>query len=110
MAFPQDQIDWLTANRKRLVRWMFIPQLLVGLVFLGFSYRTGRTHVRVLLRGAQVQGRIVSLRRVQISTGSGSRLSDSSIVYLPPVAFTSNGRSVDFVARRGPRSSARARA
>jgi len=104
MAFPQDQIDWLTANRKRLVRWMFIPQLLVGLVFLGFSYRTGRTHVRVLLRGAQVQGRIVSLRRVQMSTGSGSRLSDSSIVYLPLVEFTANGRSVHFEEWKGTRS------
>jgi hypothetical protein len=105
MPFPQDQVAWLTANRERLVRWMFLPQLLVALLFLGFAYRTGRTHVRVLLRGAQAQGRIVSLRPVQRSTGSSNtRLSDSSIIYLPLVEFTANGRSVHFEDWKGTRS------
>ncbi len=104
MPFPESQIDWLIANRERLFRWMFIPQLLVALVFPGFSYRTGRTHVRLLLRGAQVQGRIVSLRPVRIFTGSSSRLSDSSVVYLPLVEFTANGRLVHFEEWKGARS------
>jgi hypothetical protein len=104
MPFPQDQVAWLTANRERFFRWMFLPQLLVALLFLGFAYRTGRTHVHVLLRGAQAQGRIVSLRPVQMSTGSGTRLSDSSIVYLPLVEFTASGRSVHFEDWKGTRS------
>jgi hypothetical protein len=105
MPFPQEQIDWLIANRARIVRWMFIPQLLVALLFLGFAYRTGRTHVRVLLRGIHAQGTIISLRPVRISSStSRSGGSSSSVIYLPLVEFMAQGRLIRFEEWKGTQS------
>jgi hypothetical protein len=106
MPFPQEQIDWLMANRARIIRWMFIPQLLIALLFLGFAYRTGRTHVRVLLRGVHAQGTIISVRPVRITTSSTSRsgVSSSSVIYLPLVEFMVQGRLIRFEEWKGTQS------
>jgi len=96
MPFPQDQIVWLAANRQRVARYMFIPQLLVALLFMGFAYRTGSAHARLLLRGAQTQGRIVSFRSVRMSSRSGSHLSDTDTIHLPFIEFQANDHVIRF--------------
>jgi hypothetical protein len=98
MPFPQDQIAWLAANRDRVARYMFIPQLLVALLFLGFAYRTGSVHARLLFRSAQTRGRIVSFRSVRMSSHSSatSRLSDTDMINLPLIEFPANDHVVRF--------------
>ena len=106
MAFPQDQVSWLTANRDNTARYMFIPQFLVALLFLGFAYYTGHDRLRLLVHGVPAQGRIVSLRAVPMSSHSSvnSRLSDTHYAYLPTVEFTVGDRVVRFEEWMGMRS------
>lgn len=98
MPSPQDQIARLAANRKKIVRWMFIPQLLVASLFLWFAHLTGHNRAPLVLHGAQTQGRIVSFRAVRRSdrTSSNSRLSDTDYSNLPTVEFLAAGRIVHF--------------
>jgi hypothetical protein len=101
MPFPVDQIVWLAANRDRIARYMFVPQLLVALLFLGFAYRTGQVHARLLLRAGHAQGRIVAFRGVRMSNRSGSRLGDTDPVYLPLIEFYASNRVIRFEEWKG---------
>jgi hypothetical protein len=98
MSVSQDQVDWLRANGARLFRYAFIPQLLVGLVFLGFSYRTGKDFVHLLRKGARTQGKIVGFQPVLIQThrSPSSTGSLGRTVYLPVVEFRAADRLVRF--------------
>jgi hypothetical protein len=88
VPFPQDLIAWLLANRAKLIRYAFIPQLLVALLFLGFSYTTGKVHAHLLLRGIRTQGKIVGFKQVLFRNGSSSTSSSfSQTVYLPIIVF-----------------------
>jgi hypothetical protein len=104
MPFPLDQVTWLVANRDRIARYMFIPQLLVALLFLGFAYHTGHVHARLLLHGARAQGRIVAVRGVRLTSRAGSGLSDTDTVYLPFIQFSANNQVVRFEEWKGTRS------
>ena len=104
MPFPLDQIAWVAANRDRIARYMFIPQLLVALLFLGFAYRTGQVHAHLLLRGVQIQGRIVAFREVRRYNRASSRLSDNDSVYLPLIEFSANNRVIRFEEWKGTQS------
>ena len=101
MPVPLDQIAWLVAHRDRIARYMFIPQLLVASLFLGFAYHTGQVHAHLLLRGAHAQGRIVAFRGVRMSSRTGSRLSDTDIVYLPLIEFSADNRVIRFEEWKG---------
>ncbi len=91
-----NQIQWLVANRAKIARYLFIPQLLIAFLFLGFAYQTGHSRVRLLSRGVETQGRIVSFRAERMSqqTTSNSRLSATDYAYLPTVEFPAPGRIV----------------
>ena len=102
MSLSQDQVDRLRANGVRILRYAFIPQLLVALVFLGFSYRTGKDFVHLLRKGARAQGKIVGFEpalmhahRSPSSTGSLGKT-----VYLPVVEFHADDRLVRFRERK----------
>src|SRR5215831_11890979 len=90
MASPQEQVAWLLANRERISRYIFIPQLLAAAIFLSFAYGTGKVHARLLFRSARTQGTIVGFKSALISRGSST--SYSSTIYEPLVEFTVNDR------------------
>jgi hypothetical protein len=98
MPVSQDQVDWIRANGARLVRCVFIPQLLVALVLLGLSYRTGKDFVHLLRKGARTQGKIVGFQPVLIQThrNPSSTGSLGRMIYLPVVEFRVNDRLVRF--------------
>ncbi len=104
MPFPLDQVTWLVANRDRIARYMFIPQLLVALLFLGFAYHTGKVHAHLLLRSEHAQGRIVAFREVRRYNRASSRLSDNDPIYLPQIEFSANNRVIRFEEWKGSRS------
>ena len=98
MAFPQEQVAWLLANRERIFRFAFIPQLLVAAALLGVVYYTGKTDAHLLLKGTRTEGKIVGFEkrkfynnRNRISTGT-----PGYNVYLPIVEFEAHGSLVRF--------------
>jgi hypothetical protein len=103
MPFPQDQVAWVLANRQKIFRYYFIPQAFAALLFLSFSYVTGKDHAHLLLSAARTQGVIVGLKPVRIQTHSGSAGSSTfaQTVYLPAVEFRADDRTVHFQEWKG---------
>jgi hypothetical protein len=92
MAFPQEQVAWLLANREKISRYIFIPQFLAAAIFLSFACGTGKVHAHLLLRSARTQGTIVNFKSALISHRSSSSSSYYSTIYQPLVEFTVNDR------------------
>ena len=105
MPLPQDQVAWLLTNRAKLVRYAFIPQLLVALLFLGFAYITGKAHAHLLLRGARTSGKIVALVPVNLQSRTGSA-NLTRTIYEPVVEFGAGDRLVRFREWKGSASNA----
>jgi hypothetical protein len=84
------------ANQAKLVRYAFIPQLFVSVVFLGFAYKTGKVHSHLLFRGVRTQGRIVRVQPVQFQSHSSgsSGASFTSTAYMPIIEFHSDDHIV----------------
>ena|SRR5579864_8361367 len=98
MPFPQPQVEWMLANREKLFRFAFIPQLLAAVALFAVANFTGKTDIHLLLNGARASGKIVGLQprelhtyRTPSSTGRFGR-----IVYLPIVEFEAQGTVVRF--------------
>jgi len=91
MASPQEQVAWLLANRERISRYIFIPQLLAAAIFLSFAYATGKVHAHLLFRSARTQGTIVGFKSARISdrTATGG-FNGTSTIYEPVIEFTMN--------------------
>jgi hypothetical protein len=106
MPFPQEQVAWILANRSRILRYCFIPQLLVAALFLSFAYATGKTHVRLLVGGVHTQGKIVGLKPVLFRSRSNSSSTQERTIYEPTVEFTANDRIVRFQEWKGSESNA----
>jgi hypothetical protein len=86
-------VAWLLANRERIFRWMFLPQLLAALVFLGFAYKTGKDHCRVLLAGTRTQGTVVGFKPVLFRSSSNTY---SRTVKMPIIQFRANDHVIQF--------------
>jgi hypothetical protein len=106
MPFPQEQVAWMLANRARIFRYYFIPQVLVAALFLSFAYATGKTHARLLVTGVRAQGRIVGLKPVLFRSRSNSGTLHGTTIYEPTVEFTVNDRVVRFQEWKGSESNA----
>ena len=98
MPFPQQQVEWLIANRAKILRFAFVPQLLAAVALLGVAHFTGKTDVHLLFNGARTRGKIVGFQPRQIhryrtptSTGIFGRT-----LYLPIVEFDVRGALVRF--------------
>jgi hypothetical protein len=98
MPFPQPQIDWMLANRAKILRYAFVPQFFAAVALLSFAYFTGRTDAHLLLNGARTSGKIVAFQRRELhtyrhptSTGRYGR-----ILYFPVVEFQAQGTVVRF--------------
>lgn len=93
MAFPQEQVAWILANREKIFRYLFIPQLLTAAIFLSFSYATGKVHAHLLFKSARTQGKIVGFKPAVIShRHSGSSDTFYSTIYEALIEYTANDR------------------
>jgi hypothetical protein len=105
MPFPQEQVAWVLANREKIFRYYFIPQALAALLFLSFSYVTGKDHAHLLLSAARTQGVIVGLKPVRMQSRSNSGgTAFVQTVYLPAVEFRAGDRVVHFQEWKGSAS------
>src|SRR5207245_9848011 len=68
MPFPQSQVEWILANRARILRYACVPQFLAGVALFAFAHFTGRNDLHLLVRGARTPGRIVGFQRRQLHT------------------------------------------
>jgi hypothetical protein len=98
MPFPERQVEWVLANRAKILRYAFVPQLLAAVALLGVAYFTGKTDAYLLFKGARTRGQIVGFQPRQIhlyrtptSTGIFGRA-----LYLPIVEFEAQGALVRF--------------
>ena len=106
MPFPQEQVEWLLANREKIFRYIFIPQLLAAVLFLSFGYATGRVHAHLFFKGALTRGTIVGLKPVLFNRRSSSGSNWYTTIYEPTVEFTTNDRVVRFQEFKGSESRA----
>jgi len=94
MPFPQEQVAWMLANREKIFRYVFIPQLLVAVVLLSFVYSIGKTDIHLLLNGARTEGKIVGFQKRQFFAKNPTSLSTGRkgrSVYLAIVEFEAQG-------------------
>jgi len=98
MPFPQSQVEWVLANRARILRYACVPQFLAGVALFAFAHFTGRTDLHLLVRGARTQGKIVGFQRRQLHThrSPSSTGMFGRNVYLPIVEFEAQGTVVRF--------------
>jgi uncharacterized protein DUF3592 len=108
MPFPQEQAAWLLANREKLIRYAFIPQVLAAAIFLSFSYVTGKDHARLLFKGVRTQGTIIAFKAVRMPNRSSSGTTNSmTTIYEPLIEFSAGDRTFRVQEWKGSRISER---
>jgi hypothetical protein len=102
MPFPEQQVEWMLANRAKILRYAFAPQLLVAVALLSLAYFTGKTDVHLLLNGARTRGKIVGFQPRELHTyrNPSSNGVYGRTVYLPIVEFEARGDKVRFEERK----------
>jgi Protein of unknown function (DUF3592) len=95
MASVQQLVAWMTANREKIMRYAWIPQLFGGLVFLGLGYFMGHAHFHLIRQGVRAPGRIVDYKQESFRNSSSST-SSTSTGYMPVVEFHTSDRFVQF--------------
>ena len=98
MPFPQPQVEWMLANRAKIFRYAFLPQLFVAVALFAVANFTGRADIHLLLNGARTSGKIVGFQRRELHThrNPSSTGRFGRIVYLPIVEFAAQGAIVRF--------------
>jgi hypothetical protein len=92
LASPEELVNRLVNNREKILRYIWIPQLLTGLFFLGLSHFLGLAHFHLIREGARAPGRIVAYQEEIFRRSSGS----SSTSFMPVVEFRANDRAIQF--------------
>jgi hypothetical protein len=95
MASVQQLVAWMTANREKIMRYAWIPQLFGGLVFLGLGYFMGHSHFHLIRNGVRAPGRIIGYKQESFRSSS-SDTSSTSTGYMPVVEFHTSDRFVQF--------------
>lgn len=88
----------MLANREKIFRYAFIPQLLAATALLWFAAFTGKTDMHLLLKGVRTEGKIVGFQKRQFYANR-NRLSTGTPghnVFLPIVEFDADGSLVRF--------------
>ena len=80
-------------NRTQILRYMYIPQAIAGVVLLIVAYYMGHTHFRLILEGVRAPGRVVG--HAQRNLGDRSETS-STLAFMPIVEFEAGDRIVRF--------------
>jgi hypothetical protein len=98
-------VNRIVANRSRILRWMWIPQLLVGAFLLVLAFYMGRGHFDLIRHGERTAGRVVGYEpRTFVSTNASSRVSTTTTAFMPIVEFRASARVVRFTDWLGSRS------
>ncbi len=102
MPFPQSQVEWILANRAKILRYAFVPQLFAAVALFAVAYFTGRADIHLLLNGARTSGKIVGFQSRELHTyrNPSSTGTFGRIVYLPIVEFEAQGTVVRFEERK----------
>jgi hypothetical protein len=102
MPFPEQQVEWMLANRAKILRYAFVPQLLVAVALLSLAYFTGKADAHLLLNGARTRGKIVGFQPRELHThrNPSSNGVYGRRVYLPIVEFEARGDKVRFEERK----------
>jgi hypothetical protein len=95
MASVQQLVAWMTANREKIMRYAWIPQLFGGLVFLGLGYFMGHSHFHLIRQGVRAPGRIAGYKQESFRNSSSST-SSTSTGYMPVVEFHTSDHFVQF--------------
>jgi len=74
-------------NRAQILRYMYIPQAIAGVVLLTMAYFMGHTHLHLILEGIRAPGRIV---------GHQQRTFEDYSSTAPIVEFAAGARTVRF--------------
>lgn len=92
----------MLANRAKILRYAFLPQLLAAVALLSIAYFTGKTDVHLLLNGTRTRGKIVGFQRRELHThrNPSSNGVYGRTVYLPIVEFEARGDKVRFEERK----------
>jgi hypothetical protein len=92
LAFREELVTRLTSNPGKILRYMWIPQVLTGLFLIGLAYYIGNTHFHLIREGVRAPGRIVAYKQENFGRSSGP----SSTAFMPIVEFQVNDRSIQF--------------
>jgi Protein of unknown function (DUF3592) len=76
-------------NQALILRYMFIPQAIAGVLLLMVAYYIGYTHLHLILEGARAPGRVVGHQQKNLND-------DSTLAFMPIVEFEVYGRTVRF--------------
>jgi Protein of unknown function (DUF3592). len=88
-------VQRLLANKDRIFRWMWIPQLLVGVLFLSLAYATGHDRLRLVQAGVRTSGRVID-HRAQTFVRSRVGVTNTSTVFMPIVEFSAGAQVIRF--------------
>jgi hypothetical protein len=95
MASSEQVVARVLANREKILRYAWIPQLFAGLVFLGLGYFMGHEHFHLIRSGMRAPGTIVAYKQESFRSSS-SNTSSTTTGYMPIVEFHANDRFVQF--------------
>jgi Protein of unknown function (DUF3592) len=84
-------VNSILRNRSTFLRYAFILTLFGGLLLCGLGYFIGRTHLRLVLKGARAQGTIVDYRAETFTTRRFRETISTSTGYMPVVEYTPFG-------------------
>lgn len=82
----------MTDNRAKLLRYAFLLQLPVGLIFMALFYPMGKVHFDLIRKGLRAPGKIVDYKEEYFKSTSGS----SSTSFMPIVEFRAGDRVIRF--------------
>ncbi len=95
MASVERLVALLISNREKILRYAWIPQVLLGLFLVGLAYFMGHAHFHLIREGVRAPGTIVHYAQQDFRSSSGNTTSTST-GYMPIVQFRANDRSVEF--------------
>jgi hypothetical protein len=95
MATVEEFVDFLINNRLKILRYLLVLQVLVGLVLLFMADHMGRTNFHLIRVGVRAPGRVVGneQRNFGSSVGNSGRVTTA---FMPVVEFSANGQKIRF--------------
>jgi hypothetical protein len=92
LASREQLVTSLINNRGKILRYMWIPQVLTGLFLIGLAYFIGHDHFHLIREGVRAPGRIVAYKQENFGRASGP----SSTAFMPIVEFQVNDRFIKY--------------
>ncbi len=91
----EDWVNRAIKNQTLILRYMFIPQAIAGVLLLIVAYYMGHTHFHLIVDGDRAPGRVVG--HEQRNIGNDTSDTSSTLAFMPIVEFEAGERTVRFV-------------